>query len=149
MLPTVDDSVHLDFGGHEYAMDDGEAGGRRRRSHSAEFKATVIQACAEPGVSVAAVALAHGLNANLVRRWLNGRSVDRVSALVLKVQKAAQPVEQPRGAAVGTFLPVQLDQRPAATDIHLELRRGSSVAIVSWPVHDGAACGAWLREWLG
>jgi hypothetical protein len=86
------------------------------------------------------------LNANLVRRWLNGRGVDRVSALVLK---ATQPVEQSRGAAVGTFLPVQLDQRPAATDIRLELRRGSSVAIVTWPVHDGAACGAWLREWLG
>ena len=125
---------------------DGEAGGRRhRRSHSAEFKAKVIQACAQPGVSVAAVALAHGLNANLVRRWLSGRGVDRVSALALK---AAQPLEQSRAAAVGAFLPVQLDQRPAATDIRLELRRGSSMAIVSWPVHDGAACGAWLREWL-
>lgn len=125
---------------------DSEAGGRnRRRSHSAEFKGKVIQACAEPGASVAAVALAHGLNANLVRRWLHGRGVDRVSALVLK---AGQTAEQPRAAAVGAFLPVQLDQRPAATDIRLELRRGSSVAIVTWPVHDGAAGGAWLREWL-
>jgi transposase len=146
MLPTADDSVHLGFGGHEYAMDVAAGGRRRRRSHSAEFKAKVIRACAQPGVSVAAVALAHGLNANLVRRWLNGRGVDRVSALVLK---AAQPLEQSPGTAVGTFLPVQLDQHPAATDIRLELRRGSSVAIVSWPVHDGAACGAWLREWLG
>ena len=126
---------------------DSEAGGRRRRrSHSAEFKAKVIQACAEPGASVAAVALAHGLNANLVRRWLNGRGVDRLSAVVLK---ATGPVEQSRGVAVGAFLPVQLDPRAAATDIRLELRRGSSVAIVTWPVHDSAACGAWLREWLG
>jgi transposase len=128
---------------------DGGAGGRRhRRSHNAVFKAKVMQACAQPGVSVAAVALAHGLNANLVRRWLSGRGVDKVSALVLN---AAQPVAQSRGAAVGTFLPVQrvqLDQCPAATDIRLELRRGSSVAIVTWPVLDGAACGAWLREWL-
>jgi transposase-like protein len=127
---------------------DSEAGGRRRhrRSHSAEFKAKVIHACAEPGVSVSAVALAHGLNANLVRRWLNGRGVDRMSALV---RKGAQPVEQQsRGATVGTFLPVQIVQDRAATDIRLELRRGSSVVIVTWPVHDGAACGAWLREWL-
>ncbi len=126
-------------------MDSGAGGRRHRRSHSAEFKAKVIQACAQPGVSVAAVALAHGLNANLVRRWLNGRGVDRVSALVLK---AGQTVEPSRAAAAGAFLPVQLDQRSAATDIRLELRRGSSVAIVSWPIHDGEACGAWLREWL-
>ena len=126
-------------------MDGGAGGRRRRRSHSAEFKTKVIRACAQPGVSVAAVALAHGLNANLVRRWSSGRGVDRVSAVVLK---AAQPVEQSPGAAVGAFLPVQLDQRLAARDIGLELRRGPSVAIVNWPVHDGAACGAWLREWL-
>ena len=38
-------------------------GRRRRRRHSAAFKATVIEECMRPGVSVAAVALAHGLNA--------------------------------------------------------------------------------------
>ncbi len=127
-------------------MDSEAAGRRRRRSHSAEFKAKVIQACAEPGVSVAAVALAHGLNANLVRRWLNGRGVDRLSALTLK---PAQHLDQSRSAAAGAFVPVQLDQRPAATDIRLELRRGASVAVITWPVHDSAACGAWLRQWLG
>lgn len=127
-------------------MDGGAVGRRRRRSHSAEFKAKVVQACSQGGVSVAAVALAHGLNANLVRRWLNGRRVDRVSALA---PKAAQPQEQSPGVAVGAFLPVQLDQHPASTDIRLELRRGSSVVSVTWPVHDSAACGAWLREWLG
>ena len=44
--------------------------GRRRRHHSAEFKAKVVEACTGPGVSMAAVALAHGLNANLLRRWV-------------------------------------------------------------------------------
>jgi hypothetical protein len=69
-----------------------------------------------------------------------------MSAVVLK---AAQSIEQQsRGASVGAFLPVQLDQGPAATDIRLEMRRGSSMVIVSWPVHEGAACGTWLREWL-
>lgn len=146
MVCTADDSVHLNFGGHQYAMDSAADGRRHRRSHSAEFKAQVICACAGPGASVAAVALAHGLNANLVRRWLNGRGVGRVSAVLLE---ATQPVEQSRAAAVGTFLPVQLDQRPpAATDIRLELRRGSSVVVVNWPLQDGAGCGAWLREWL-
>ena len=45
-------------------------GRRRRRRHSAEFKSAVIQECMTPGVSIAAVALAHSLNANLARRWI-------------------------------------------------------------------------------
>ena len=43
---------------------------RRRRTHSAEFKAKVVSACRKPGVSIAAVALSNGLNANLLRRWV-------------------------------------------------------------------------------
>jgi transposase-like protein len=45
-------------------------GRRRRRQHSAEFKVSVIQECIKPGVSMAAVALAHGLNATMVRNWV-------------------------------------------------------------------------------
>ena len=43
-----------------------------RRRHSEELKARVLAACAEPGASVAAVAQAHGLNANLVHKWRRG-----------------------------------------------------------------------------
>ena len=46
------------------------AAGRRRRKHSDEFKARAVRACEQPGVSMAAVALAHGINANLLRRWV-------------------------------------------------------------------------------
>jgi transposase len=45
---------------------------RRRRAHSVEFKAQVLAQCAQPGASIAAVALANGVNANLVRKWLVG-----------------------------------------------------------------------------
>jgi transposase len=41
--------------------------------HSAEFKAAVIAECERPGASVSAVSLSHGLNVNLVRKWLVGR----------------------------------------------------------------------------
>jgi transposase-like protein len=37
------------------------------RVHGAEFKARVLAECQQPGASVVAVALAHGLNVNLVR----------------------------------------------------------------------------------
>ena len=40
---------------------EGLPAGRRRRRHSAEFKAKVVEEC-RAGVSMAAVALAHGLN---------------------------------------------------------------------------------------
>ena len=43
---------------------------RTRRRHAPEFKAQVIEACLQPGVSVAGVALANGLNANYLRRWV-------------------------------------------------------------------------------
>nr|WP_256352225.1 transposase [Pseudomonas gingeri] len=38
----------------------------QRRSYSKFFKAQVIQECAQPGASIASVALSHSLNANLV-----------------------------------------------------------------------------------
>jgi transposase-like protein len=50
---------------------------KARRRHDAELKFKVIAACKEPGASVAAIALVHGLNANLVRAWLHGRGVKR------------------------------------------------------------------------
>ncbi|WP_458237632.1 transposase, partial [Pseudomonas sp. P5_A2_2] len=41
---------------------------RGRRRHDDELKAKVLSECAVPGASVAHVALAHGLNANLVHK---------------------------------------------------------------------------------
>ncbi len=41
-----------------------------RRNHSNEFKSDLITMCRQPGVSVSAVAQAHGVNANLLRRWM-------------------------------------------------------------------------------
>ncbi|MDR6539483.1 transposase [Variovorax soli] len=46
---------------------------KQRRRHSAAFKAQVLEACAEPGASVATVALSFGLNDNLVHQWRRGR----------------------------------------------------------------------------
>lgn len=41
----------------------------KRRRHAEELKRQVLAQCAEPGASVAQVALAHRLNANLVHKW--------------------------------------------------------------------------------
>ena len=42
----------------------------QRRSYSKSFKAQIIQECAQPGASIASVALSHSLNANLVHKWI-------------------------------------------------------------------------------
>jgi transposase len=41
-----------------------------------EFKQAVIAACCEPGASVAGIAMANGVNANQVRRWMRERGIE-------------------------------------------------------------------------
>ena len=41
-----------------------------RRQYRPEAKQAIVEQCRRPGVSIAAVALVNGLNANVVRRWL-------------------------------------------------------------------------------
>src|SRR5436305_14222331 len=61
---------HMDTS--EIGPDDVATAARRSwRRHSAEFKARVIELARQPGTSVAAVALANGLNANMLRRWVH------------------------------------------------------------------------------
>ena len=48
-----------------------EATGRRHhRQHALVDKRRIVELCLKPGASVAGVALAHGVNANLVRKWI-------------------------------------------------------------------------------
>lgn len=128
-----------------------------RRVHGAEFKAQVLEECRQPGASVAAVALAHGLNVNLVRKWLVGRGLKRTGLAAPRQAAAAMPSMQ--------FVPVELTAtgvvEPAAVDvaaqqrsvleepIHIELRRGSAQLTVRWPSSQAAACAAWLSELAG
>ena len=115
------------------------AGRRRRRTHSVEFKAQVVAACSLPGVSIAAVAMANGVNANLARRWV--LDAERRSGGVL--------VGRANDAVPTAFVPVQLPRAEATpADIRIELRRGPIAISVSWPCAAASACAAWMRELL-
>jgi len=48
----------------------------KRRRHSPEFRAKIVAACTQPGVSIAAVARQYQLNANLVHKWRKAQVVD-------------------------------------------------------------------------
>lgn len=41
-----------------------------RCRYDVEAKRELVEACLQPGVSVARIALAHGINANLLRKWI-------------------------------------------------------------------------------
>lgn len=50
---------------------------RSRRIYSAQFKAELIAACLQPGTSIAATAREHGMNANVLHRWLKEHRLGR------------------------------------------------------------------------
>jgi transposase len=118
-------------------------GGRRRRRHSDEFKASAVAACLHPGVSMAAVAMAHGINANLLRRWVRDGE--------MKSDLTAQDKDSGEAAALRgpPFVPVTIPPpAPPAPDIRIELRRGPVTIAVTWPSSAASECGAWIRELL-
>ena len=129
------------------------SGGRRRRIHSDEFKAQLVAACQMPGMSTAAVAMAQGVNPNLVRRWIQeaeGRTGSVPARTVTKPRSAAfVPVQL--AASVPASLPNKLPVSSASAspaDIRVELRRGPLAISVSWPSDAAAQCSSWLSELL-
>lgn len=130
----------------------------QRRVHGAEFKARVLAQCRQPGTSVAAVALAHGLNVNLVRKWLVGRGLKRAGLAASTLPAAVAPAMQfvpleladtgiIESAAVGDAAARRADA--AQPPIQIELRRGGARLTVHWPSSQAAACTAWLSELAG
>ncbi len=77
---------------------------RRRRQHTPEFKQRLVALCL-PSVSISAVALAHGVNANLLRRWIKQFSVSNslpathTTAKLVPVQ-VGFPTESPAHDAI-------------------------------------------------
>lgn len=129
----------------------------QRRMHGTEFKAQVLAECQQPGASVAAVALAHGLNVNLVRKWLVGRGIKRTGLPAPRAVTHAPSGSAETTAASLQFIPVELAPLTPASEkatgpeapaenIHIELTRGGTRLSVRWPSAQAASCTAWLHE---
>jgi transposase len=104
----------------------------RVRAYPAEFKARLVAECEQPGTSVAKVALAHGINANMLHAWRRAGIGGAAPAV------RDEFVSLPLGAPVAA----------AGTPIRVELRQGALSIAVAWPTEAADACGAWLRELL-
>lgn len=93
------------------------------------------------GVSIAAVALHHRVNANLLRRWVaEHQALDSAGEA-----RALMTVPQ------AEFIPLQIGDptpTPAIPDIQIEVQRGAATISIRWPGSAAAECGEWLQGWL-
>lgn len=117
---------------------------RTRRTHAPEFKAQVIEACLQPGVSVAGVALANGLNANYLRRWIKEyreQTARGTGKGALVVSRPAKPT---------ALVPVTIEPPVTreAGEIRIDLRRGTTVVQMAWPATHAALLGGVLKDLL-
>ena len=99
---------------------------RTRRRHGEEFRARVVAACRQPGVSVAGVALAHGLNANLVRRWIKDSDGGLAATRRLPGKAVTAPL---------TVVPVAVESMDERQDdaIRIDIRRAGLAVQLAWP----------------
>jgi transposase len=100
--------------GHRPAGPDG-AGVERvlrngKRVYLPDFKLGLVRRCLQPGVSVAAVALEHRVNANLLRKWIDKHrgevGAQTASVLVpvtIEAPKATLPVTTTAGAPASSL----------------------------------------------
>lgn len=111
---------------------------RTPRRYSAQFKSDLVAACQLPSASVSAIASKHGMNPNVLHRWLqehrqharhtpaNGFIALDISAL----QTAPAPQATPQHS------------------IELRYQRAHTTLTVLWPVSAAAQCASLLREVL-
>ena len=150
---------------------------RTRRSYTAQFKAQLVAACLQPGASVAALALEHGINANLLHRWrrehergvgllasdavaVNALPDQSKASAVLAVPAASSVVSGSNPApsslavvrSVPSFLPVDLHRPAPATSASstalADIRIECCHHGTQVSVHWPVAAAAECRHWL-
>ena len=103
---------------------------RQRSSYPKPFKAQVVQECLQPGATVSSVAIRHGINANVIRKWL--------------------PVYRDQVATTRpAFVPVQsVPKRTVTVDevVVIVLPLGSKSITVKWPASDPDGCARFIRS---
>ena len=100
---------------------------RQRSSYPIPFKAQVVQECLQPGATVSSVAIRHGINANVIRKWL-------------PLYRDQPPATLP------AFVPVRATpKRTAEASVIIELPLGEQSVTVKWPASDPEGCARFVR----
>ena len=105
-----------------------------RRSYSKSFKTQVVQECVQPGASIASVALSHGINANIVHKWIRLHAQKNTT-----LQPAFLPLALPLAGA---------SSHDTSSTICVEIQYPRGTVKVNWPSENAADCAAFLRDLL-
>jgi transposase len=100
-----------------------------RRRYDPASKRRLVEACLQPGVSLAGVALRHGVNANLLRKWVAGQqrqqrngvavgAIDRGTEVFVPVVELCGVTGPPEPPAPP---PIQHHVQPAKAGRHTDL----------------------------
>src|SRR5690242_1104763 len=98
-----------------------------KRRFDRHTKRRLVEACLEPGASVAGLALQHGVNANLLRKWIK-----------LHQQRLSENSTQ-SSTAESAFVPVVMVSSEQALVEHNSVRSSSLAATASSPANAAAA----------
>lgn len=98
----------------------------QRRVHGAEFQSQVLAECQQPGASVAAVALACGLNVNLLRNWLVGRGIQRTGLEAPRTVARKPVTHDDTSTPSPQFIPVEIAPASVAAAATVDSRRMSA-----------------------
>lgn len=103
---------------------------------------------------MAAVALANGINANLLRKWvIDAERLDvtgaESGAATRPLDAESLPDNPPSDSGfVALQLPPPAPAPVTAQDIRVEVHRAGMTITVSWPINAASDCAAWMREIL-
>ena len=103
----------------------------RRRRYTAAFKAQVADEANQAGISVAAVAQRHGINANLVHKW-----------------RRTPDIVHPRRVNPSNFIalaPAITVPVETATAIVVELPYHATTLKIHWPADHAQALAQWVK----
>jgi transposase len=107
----------------------------RRRRHTLEFKQRLVALC-QPGTSVSAVALAHSINSNLLRRWIH-QYADALPSKAITTSAKLVPVQVEMSA-----------NSPLSDAIEISIQKNSTRVSIRWPGNQAEVCGQWLAGLL-
>ena len=125
----------------------GNSSQRTHRTYTAQFKAELVAAGQQPGVSIAALAGRHAMNANVLHRWLKEHKRNGRHQLVVHSGAGVLETTSP----IPAFIPVQLPAakpQPEAQEIKIDLRKGALSMVVTWPLSAAAECASWAAAIL-
>ena len=126
----------------------------RRREYSVGFKASVLEQCRQAGASLAGIALGHGINPNMVHRWMREERQRQILIDLQQTASAFVPLQlQAPSVVVSDSVrakPVPEADEPSALVevIHIAIQHGGATVNVHWPLAGAAQCAQVLRELL-